>query len=84
MINRKIREGIVISDKMDKSIIVLEEKSFLHPIYKKRVKRSKKYVAHDEKRSSKIGDVVKIRETKPLSKTKRWELIEVVKKGEIS
>lgn len=82
MLNRKTREGVVVSDKMNKSIVVLEEQSYLHPIYKKRVKKSKKFVAHDEKGEAKIGDTVKIRETRPMSKTKNWELVSIIKRGE--
>ena len=70
--------GRVVSDKNDKTITVLVETSKPHPLYNKRVKYSKKYAAHDEKNVAKVGDTVKIRMTKPLSKTKRYELVEVL------
>ena len=78
---RKERLGIVISDKMEKSIIVTEETKIKHPLYGKFMKRTKKYHAHDEKNDAKIGDTVKIMETRPLSKTKRWRLVEVVERA---
>ena len=70
----KIQTGIVISNKMEKSIVVKIERKIKHPIYKKTIKRSKKYVAHDEKNESKIGDIVQIAECRPLSKLKRYRL----------
>lgn len=79
--DRKLYTGKVISDKMDKTITVLIETYKNHPLYKKRVKYSKKYKAHDEKEVAKIGDVVAIMETRPLSATKRFRLVEVVKKA---
>lgn len=79
--NRKIRIGTVSSDKMDKTITVSVETVKQHPLYKKTVKTSKKYMAHDEENQAKIGDIVKIMETRPLSKDKRWRLIEVVQKA---
>ncbi len=79
--NRKIRIGTVSSDKMDKTITVSVETVKQHPLYKKTVKTSKKYMAHDEENEAKIGDIVKIMETRPLSKDKRWRLIEVVQKA---
>ena len=78
---RKIRIGLVVSDKMQKSILVAIERKVVHPIYKKYIKRTTKLMAHDEKQEAKIGDTVKIMETRPLSKHKRWRLIEVVKKA---
>ena len=77
---RKERVGTVVSDKMDKSITVSEVTKIKHPIYGKFMKRTKKYVAHDEKNDAKAGDTVKIMETRPMSKTKRWRLVEVVEK----
>ena len=71
--------GRVVSNTNDKSITVLVETYRKHPLYKKRVKYSKKYAAHDEKNIAALGDTVKIRQTRPLSKTKRYELVEVVK-----
>lgn len=78
--HRKYFQGIVISDKMDKTIVVKVETLKMHPIYKKYVKKWKKYKVHDENNSAKEGDVVLIGETRPLSKTKYFELIEIVKK----
>ena len=79
--NRKERLGEVISNKMTKTIIVRVERRFPHPKYKKVITRYKKLYAHDEKSEAKIGDRVRIEETRPLSKTKRWRLVEVVKKS---
>ena len=73
--NRKQLTGIVVSDNMDKTVVINVERRFPHPIYKKYVTRSKKYYAHDESNKFKIGDVVKIIESKPFSKKKKWEVI---------
>ncbi|MEI7960363.1 MAG: 30S ribosomal protein S17 [Chitinophagaceae bacterium] len=78
---RKMRIGVVTSDKMDKTITVAVERKVKHPIYGKFVKKTTKFHAHDEKQECGIGDVVKIMETRPLSKTKRWRLVEVVEKA---
>ena len=78
---RKIRVGVVTSNKMDKTITVAVERKVKHPIYGKFVKKTTKFHAHDEKQECAIGDVVKIMETRPLSKTKRWRLVEVVEKA---
>ncbi len=78
---RKIRVGVVTSDKMDKTITVAVERKVKHPIYGKFLKKTTKFHAHDEKQECAIGDVVKIMETRPLSKTKRWRLVEVVEKA---
>ncbi len=78
---RKIRVGVVTSDKMDKTITVAVERKVKHPIYGKFVKKTTKFHAHDEKQECAIGDEVKIMETRPLSKTKRWRLVEVVEKA---
>ncbi len=78
---RKTRTGIVTSDKMDKTITVAVERKVKHPIYGKFVKKTTKFHAHDEKGECTIGDIVKIMETRPLSKTKRWRLVEVVEKA---
>src|SRR5690349_285548 len=80
--NRKERLGRVVSDKMDKTIVVSVERRFPHPKFKKVVKSFKKFYAHDEKNEAKIGDVVLIEETRPLSKTKRWRLTKVLERGE--
>jgi small subunit ribosomal protein S17 len=77
---RKIRIGVVSSNKMDKTVTVAVERKVKHPIYGKFVKKTTRFHAHDEKNECSIGDVVKIMETRPLSKTKRWRLIEVVEK----
>jgi small subunit ribosomal protein S17 len=79
---RKVREGAVVSDRMDKTIVVSVERRFAHPLYGKQVKRHKKYYAHDEDNAARVGDVVRIMETRPLSKKKRWRLIEVVSRPE--
>jgi small subunit ribosomal protein S17 len=78
---RKTRIGKVLSNKMDKTIIVSEEKRVMHPIYKKYFKKTTKFAAHDPKNTCDIGDTVKIMETRPLSKTKRWRLVEVLEKA---
>jgi small subunit ribosomal protein S17 len=77
---RKVRIGRVVSDKMDKTIVVAVETYKKHPLYGKRVKYTKKFKAHDERNEAKIGDTVKIMETRPLSKEKRWRLVEIVEK----
>ena len=81
MKERKELIGIVVSDKADKTITVKVETYKKHPLYGKRVKYSKKYAAHDEKNIAKVGDTVKIVQTRPLSKTKRYELVEVTKEA---
>ncbi|MDR0880824.1 MAG: 30S ribosomal protein S17 [Clostridioides sp.] len=78
--SRKVRVGRVISDKMDKTIVVAVEDFVRHPIYNKRVKRTKKFKAHDEKNICNIGDRVRIMETRPLSKDKRFRLVDVIEK----
>ena len=75
--------GRVVSDKTDKTITVLVETYKKHPLYGKRVKYSKKYAAHDEKNEAKVGDTVRIRMTKPISKTKHYELVKVIEKAVI-
>lgn len=78
---RKVRIGKVISNKMQKSIVVSIERLVPHPIYKKYSKRTTKLMAHDEKNEAGIGDIVKIMETRPLSRSKRWRLVEIVEKA---
>lgn len=78
---RKVYTGHVVSDKMDKTITVLVETYKVHPLYKKRIKRSKKFKAHDENNVAKVGDIVRIMETRPLSRTKRFRLVEVVEEA---
>ena len=78
---RKTKTGLVLSDKMDKSVIVSVERVERHPLYGKFFKKTSKFVAHDEKNECQIGDKVKIMETRPLSKLKRWRLVEVLEKA---
>ncbi|MCK9478759.1 MAG: 30S ribosomal protein S17 [Firmicutes bacterium] len=80
--NRKIRTGKVVSDKMDKTITVSIEDSVKHPLYKKVIKRTYKLKAHDEKNECKTGDKVKVMETRPLSKDKRWRLVGIIEKAQ--
>jgi small subunit ribosomal protein S17 len=77
---RKERIGVVTSNKMDKTITVAVERKVKHPIYGKFIKKTTRFHAHDEKNEASIGDVVRISETRPLSKTKRWRLVEIVEK----
>ena len=79
--DRKVRDGIVVSNKMDKTIVVAIETMALHPIYKKRVKKTTKFKAHDESNVAQAGDKVRIMETRPLSKDKRWRLVEILEKA---
>lgn len=79
--NRKLREGIIVSDKMDKTVVVALERMIMHPMYKKKVRSTKKYKAHDEKNMCGVGDKVRIMETKPLSKNKRWRVVEIIEKA---
>lgn len=72
---KRIMQGVVVSDKMDKSVVVNVERRTQHPLYKKFIRRSKKYVAHDENNSCKKGDVVQIKECRPISKRKNWEVL---------
>ena len=72
---KRVMQGVVVSDKGDKTVTVRVERRFTHPLYKKVVRRSKKYAAHDEANTHKIGDIVSIRECRPLSRRKRWEVI---------
>lgn len=74
--------GQVVSDKMNKTIVVQVERKVKHPVYGKYVKRTSKMYVHDEENSSRVGDVVRIQQTRPLSKTKRWKLVEIVKREE--
>lgn len=78
---RKRMVGTVVSDKMDKTVVVSIERLFQHPKYKKYVKRNKKYKAHDETNKCRVGDVVEIEETRPLSKEKRWRVVKIVKRS---
>ncbi len=75
---RKVREGVVVSDKMDKTIVVRVERLVKHPLYNRIVRRFNKYKVHDETNDCSVGDFVRIMETRPLSKTKRWRLTDVI------
>jgi len=79
---RKIRTGVVVSAQNDKTVTVLVERQFAHPLYTKQVKKTKKYRAHDEENEYQMGDVVRITETRPLSKTKRWRVSELLERSE--
>ena len=84
MLDRKLRKtktGVVSSDKMEKTITVAVERKVKHPIYGKFVKKTTKFHAHDEKNEAKPGDVVRIMETRPMSKTKRWRLVDIIEKA---
>jgi small subunit ribosomal protein S17 len=78
---RKTRQGLVVSDKMDKTVVVAIERRVPHPVYGKMVTRTKRLKAHDEANSAKTGDTVRIVETRPLSKDKRWRLLEIVERA---
>lgn len=78
---RKTRVGKVVSNKMEKSIVVAIERRVPHPIYRKYFRRTTKLMAHDEKRAARVGDTVKIMETRPVSKLKRWRLVEILEKA---
>jgi small subunit ribosomal protein S17 len=77
-LRRKIRTGVVVSDQNDKTVTVLVGRQFAHPLYTKQIRQTKKYRAHDESNEYKTGDVVRITETRPLSKTKRWRVVELL------
>ena len=83
LVHRKVRVGVVVSNKMDKTIVVKVSRLAEHPLYGKRIQRARKYAAHDEENTCRIGDEVRIRETRPLSKTKRWELVEVMRRAPV-
>lgn len=77
---RKVRTGVVVADRADKTVTVVVERRFAHPLYGKQVKRTRKYHAHDEDNAFRVGDTVSIMETRPLSKTKRWRVVERVER----
>lgn len=79
--NRKVRVGTVVSDKMDKTIVVAVETFVTHPLYKKQIRQTTKFKAHDENNECKIGDKVRIMETRPLSKDKNWRLVNIIEKA---
>ena len=78
---RKVRQGLVVSDKMDKTVVVAIERRVPHPVYGKMVTKTRRLKAHDEANSAKVGDTVRIVETRPLSKDKRWRLLEIVERA---
>ncbi len=78
---RKERVGVILKNRMQKTVVVRVERALMHPLYKKEIKTGKKYYAHDEKNECEIGDVVRIMETRPLSKLKRWRVVEIIKKA---
>jgi small subunit ribosomal protein S17 len=78
---RKTRIGVVVSDAMDKTVLVKIDRKMAHPLYKKTVRRSSKLAAHDEGNEAHVGDTVRVMETRPLSRTKRWRVVEVVEKA---
>ena len=80
--SRKVRIGVVVSDKADKTVTVQVERRFAHPLYGKQVAKTKKYQAHDEHNEFKVGDTVRMVETRPLSKTKRWRVAELIERPE--
>jgi small subunit ribosomal protein S17 len=80
---RKVLEGVVVSDKMQKTVVVAVERLTRHPIYKKTIRKVKKYKAHDEENACRVGDRVRIVETRPLSKTKRWRVVEILQRAEL-
>ena len=77
---RKVRTGVVVGDRADKTVTVMVERRFAHPLYGKQVKRTKKYHAHDEANEYRVGDAVSIMETRPLSRTKRWRVVELIER----
>ncbi len=77
---RKVRQGVVVGDGADKTVTVMVERRFAHPLYGKQVKRTTKYHAHDEANEYRVGDTVSIMETRPLSKTKRWRVVELIER----
>ncbi|MBC7333131.1 MAG: 30S ribosomal protein S17 [Actinobacteria bacterium] len=79
---RKVRVGTVVSNKMDKTVVVEVESHYQHPLYKKILRKVKKYKVHDPDNQCEVGDVVKVIETRPLSKTKRWRVLEIIRKAE--
>ena len=78
---RKVRVGVVVSDKMDKTVLVRIDRKVRHPLYKKTVTRSNKLAAHDETNDAHVGDTVRLVETRPTSKTKRWRVVEIVERA---
>ncbi len=82
-IERKTRTGVVVGDKMEKTVVVAVETHRRHPLYQKTIRNTLKYKVHDEKKECRVGDVVKIVETRPISKEKRWRVAQIISKGEV-
>ncbi|MCB5295240.1 MAG: 30S ribosomal protein S17 [Candidatus Cloacimonetes bacterium] len=80
-VRKMIKQGVVVSDKNDKSIVVRVQRQYIHPLYKKTVRRHKKFMAHDENNEAREGDIVQIRESRPLSASKRWTLHKIVERS---
>jgi small subunit ribosomal protein S17 len=78
---RKVRTGVVVSDKMDKTVLVRIDRQFRHALYGKTVRRSSKLAAHDERNEAHVGDTVRVMETRPLSRTKRWRVVEILERA---
>ena len=78
---RKVRTGVVVSDKMDKTVLVRIDRKVTHPLYRKTVRRSSKLAAHDEQNDVRVGDTVRVMETRPISKSKRWRVVEIVERA---
>ncbi len=78
---RKVRTGVVVSDTMDKTVLVRIDRKVTHPLYRKTVRRSSKFAAHDEQNEAHVGDTVRVMETRPISKTKRWRVVEIVERA---
>ncbi|ADU52364.1 SSU ribosomal protein S17P [Thermaerobacter marianensis DSM 12885] len=81
---RKTRVGVVVSDKMDKTVVVAVETLVAHPLYGKRIRRTKKFMAHDENNQCRVGDKVRIMETRPLSRHKRWRVVEILERPQLA
>lgn len=79
---RKVRQGTVVSDRMDKTVVVVVDRTVAHPVYGKQMARQSRFYAHDEDNECRVGDVVRIEETRPLSRTKRWRVVERVERPE--
>jgi small subunit ribosomal protein S17 len=79
---RKVRTGVVVSDKMDKTVLVRIDRTVTHPLYRKTIRRSSKLAAHDEQNEAHVGDRVRVMETRPISKSKRWRVVEIVTRAE--
>ena len=78
---RKVRTGVVVSDKMDKTVLVRIDRTVTHPLYRKTVRRSSKLAAHDEQNDAHVGDTVRVVETRPMSKSKRWRIVDIVERA---